>query len=272
VIRVLAGVVAAALLLTGCSEPVDVAAEAETPPSTVVTTEQGVPNPQPGGTVRHVVGDQRLRLDLPSTGTITGLAVWFHGQLGDVDGAMDEEWLNSLSADGWAVASADLHLANWGSPASVSDAVTLSEWAQAETGAPLKLLIGGSMGVLTSLNALIDGALWAHCWYGTMPVVDVTAVSGVAYADAQVEAVYGGPPPASSNPAARLDRLPISVRYFVVASPQDTWVPATAHADRLVAALRQSGADVSVAPAVGQHGDPSQMRPSDLREFAASCA
>jgi hypothetical protein len=29
---------------------------------------------------------------------------------------------------------------------------------------------------------------------------------------------------------------------------------------------------VSVAPAVGQHGDPSQMRPSDLREFAASCA
>ncbi len=268
--RGVAGIVTAGLLLTGCSGPVEVA-EAGAHPPTAVSTDPAVPNPLPGGTIRHVVGDQRLRLDLPGTETLAGLALYFHGQLGDVDSWMDEEWLNGLGADGWAVASADLHGPNWGSPASVSDAVALSSWAQAETGAPLKLLIGGSMGALTSLNALIDGALRADCWFGTMPVVDVTAVSRVAQADTQVQVVYGGPPPASSNPAARLEHLPTSVRYFVVASPQDTWVPSTAHADRLVAALRESRADVSVAPAVGEHGDASQVRPSDLRRFAADC-
>ncbi len=269
-IRVLAGV-AVVLLLGGCSGPVDVAGAEERVPVAAVATEPGSPNPAPGATLRHVVGDQRLRLDLPTTDRVLGVALFFHGQFSSVDDWMDLPFLDGLGADGWAVASADLHFDNWGSPASVDDAVTLANWAAAETGATLKLLIAGSMGGLTSLNALIDGALSARCWFGTMPVVDLSAVSGVPHADPQVQEVYGGTPPASSNPASRLDRLPTVVRYFVVHSTEDTWVPSVAHADRLIAALRRSGAEVSVLPAIGEHGHVSQARPADLRTSAATC-
>jgi hypothetical protein len=269
-IRVPAGVVAVVLLLTGCSGPVDVAGAEDRVP-VAVATEPASPNPAPGATLRQVVGDQRMRLDLPTTDTVRGVALYFHGQFSSVDDWMDDPYLDILGADGWAVASADLHLDNWGSPASVDDAVTLADWATAETGATLTLLVAGSMGGLTSLNALIDGALEARCWFGTMPVVDLNAVSRVPHADTQVHEVYGGTPPASSNPASRLDHLPTTVRYFVVHSPEDTWVPSAAHADRLIAALRQSGAELSVLPAIGEHGHESQVRPLDLRNFAATC-
>lgn len=272
--RVLAGAGAALLLLTGgltgCSIPISVAGADEGPPAAAAVEPSG-PRAAPGSTLRQLAGDQRMRLDLPTTDTVQGVALYFHGQSGDVDGLMDEPWLDGLAADGWAVASADFHLDNWGSPASVRDAVALADWAAEQAGAPIRLLIGGSMGGLASLNALIDGALAPRCWFGSMPVVDLRAVGSVPQADAQVQAVYGGPPPASSNPGERLEQLPSGVRYVVVHSTEDTWVPSWAHSDRLVAALRQAGAEVSVLPATGEHGDPSLTRPGDLREAAAAC-
>ena len=95
--RALVGVVGAvtALLLAGCSGTV-ATAEAEEGLVVAGTTAAAVANPAPGATLRHVSGDQRMRLDLPTTGTVRGVALYFHGQWDDVDGRMDDPWLDAL--------------------------------------------------------------------------------------------------------------------------------------------------------------------------------
>ncbi|WP_369138930.1 alpha/beta hydrolase family protein [Modestobacter versicolor] len=226
----------------------------------------------PERTVTDVLAGQRVRLDPPTSGRTVGVALWFHGQTGDVDSYMGSAWLDAIRARGWAVASSDLHGNAWGSPAAVRDARELARWAARQARAEVRLLVAGSMGGATSLNALLDGAVSAPCWYGTEVVVDLGAVSAVPGATAELLDVYGGPPPARSNPARRLAGLPASMRWFVVTSPDDTWVPAAAHGDVLVAALRAQGASVGTAVASGEHGDLSYFRPEDLVAFADRCA
>lgn len=222
-------------------------------------------------TITDTVGGQAVRIDLP-TGDPVAVALWFHGQGGDVETRMNEDWLNSLRADGWAVASSDLHGNAWGNPASVADAAALAQWAEDQADVEVRLLVAGSMGGLTSLNALIDGKVSAACWYGTMPVADLDAIGQVPDAAVQVREAYEGASPDFSNPATGLADLPAVTRYHVVASPQDTWVPAREHADVLVAALQAVGAEVTRTDASGEHGDPSHFDPADLSAFADSCA
>lgn len=222
-------------------------------------------------TVTDEVGGQQVRVDLPTTGDAKAVAVWFHGQGGDVDTRMNEDWLNTLRGHGWAVASSDFHGNAWGNQASVETAADLVSWAEEQAGADVRLLVAGSMGALASLNALADGDVDAACWFGTMPVVDLNHIDAVPEAEDQVKDAYDGAPPASSNPAARLSELPASTRYFVVSSPDDTWVPAAQHADVLVAGLQAAGAPVDVAQASGEHGDASHFRSDDLGKFAAGC-
>ena len=225
-----------------------------------------------GTTVTGSLDGQRVRLDFPFTVRMVGLAVYFHGAGGGVDSKMGEAWLNSIRDRGWAVASGDLHGDAWGSPAAVADAVALAGWAQDRTGRRPQLLIGASMGGAASLNAILDRVLTPRCWFGPQPVVNLAAVSEVPNGDAEIAQVYGGPPPASSNPAARLDRLPTNIRYRVVVSAEDTWVPPAQNADLLITAVRAEGGEVSSVAATGSHLDGSHFRPEDLVAFADGCA
>jgi hypothetical protein len=252
------------LLLAGCSGGAPAA-------RTTATSRAPVPFVV-GATVTGELGGQRVRLDEPLTRRLAGVAVYFHGRGGSVNSKMGEPWLNSIRVKGWAVASGDLHGDAWGDPAAVRDATALVSWAEATTGGEARLLIGVSMGGSVSLNALLDGAVEARCWFGSEPVVDLDAVRAVPHADAEIAALYGGRPPASSNPADRLDQLPLDTRYRVVASGADHLVPPTAHADRLIAALRVRGGDVSSVAATGGHSDASHFRPEDLRAFAEGCS
>lgn len=191
-------VVALLLLVTGCA----------TGPAARIADQV----PAPGATLTGVLDGQRVRLDMATSQHTVGLAVWFHGQRGDVDSYMGSGWLDSIRSQGWAVASSDLHGASWGDPEAVQDARELVRWATEHAHADVGLLVAGSMGGLASLNALIDGAVSSPCWFGTEAVVDVTSVSAVPESTAEIQRVYGGPPPElepghPARPAAALDEV-----------------------------------------------------------------
>jgi len=142
-------------------------------------------------TVRTEIEGQRLRLDLPTSGDVEHVAIWFHGQGADENARMNEPWLNALRADGWAVASSQFHTSSWGSGASVDDTISLTEWMRTETGVTPTLWIAGSMGGAVSLNTMIHTDVEPECWYGTMPVVDLDSVSEVPGATDEITAVWG---------------------------------------------------------------------------------
>lgn len=217
-------------------------------------------------TVTATLDGQHVRVDLPA-GKVQGLAVWFHGQGGSADTRMNEAWLNALRVQGWAVASSDFHGNAWGNAAAVSDTKGLIAWASEQSGAPTKkMFVAGSMGGLNSLTYLASGGDAPKCWYGTMPVVDVTTVGNVPDAAEQISAAYGGAAPKPVD----LTKLP-AIRYRVAASPEDTWVPAAKNADALAASLKKSAREVSMLTVRGEHGDPSHFNERDLVDFAKGC-
>ncbi|MCZ1070823.1 hypothetical protein [Rhodococcus sp. A5(2022)] len=218
-------------------------------------------------TIRGQIDGQNVRVDLPTAGTLQGLAVWFHGQSGTVDTRMNEDWLNALRAQGWAVASGDLGGDAWGNQDAITAASALTEWATDQAGVPVRLLVAGSMGALTSLNALTHGAIAADCWYGTMPVLDQSTVGNVPESSDQLRKAFGGSIPGEFTPAE--SSLP-PLRYRVLASPEDTWVPKTSNAD-LLADLVPETANVTTLEVSGEHGDPSHFDADDLAAFAGEC-
>jgi hypothetical protein len=229
------------MLLTGCSG----AAEADSPL-----------------TMRSVLDSQKVRLDMPFEAEPLGTAVWFHGQGGDADFRMDEDWLNTLRENGWAVASGDMRINGWGNAASVSDAAALVDWAEGEAGAEATLYVAGSMGALTSLH-LMAGGVAPQCWYGIMPVIDLDSVEAVPNSAEQIAEAWGS----TKSDVAWVTDLPESTAYRVLASPDDTWVPESENAAVLAEALPE----MSLKAVAGEHGDASHFDAADLAAFAAGC-
>jgi hypothetical protein len=226
-------------------------------------------NTDPDFTIRETVNGQAMRVDL-APGEPKGLAIWFHGQGGTADTRMNEDWLNTLRINGWAVASSDFHGNAWGNEDAVADVAALTKWAADKTGRAATLYIAGSMGGLTSLNSMTHGGNAPKCWYGTMPVVDQTTVTHVPDASQQIIAAYGASVPSGSIPARNIGKLP-SAKYRILSSTDDTWVPARSNADVLTVGLRVPGREVSTLTVKGEHGDPSHFNSADLLAFAGSC-
>jgi hypothetical protein len=229
----------------------------------------GHSNTDPDFTVTETIDGQVMRVDL-APGKSKGLAVWFHGQGGTAQTRMNEAWLNALRVDGWAVASSDFHGNAWGNPEAVKDTDALVRWASEKSGHSAGLFIAGSMGGLASLNSMAAGVASPNCWYGIQPVVDQSTVGNVPDSGNQILAAYGGTVPASSNPARNLGKLP-AVKYRIVSSPDDTWVPANKNAAVLTAGLKAVGSEVSTLTVKGEHGDPSHFNSADLLAFATTC-
>lgn len=222
-------------------------------------------------TIRATLDSETVRLDLPTSGDTQHVAVWFHGQGADENARMNEPWLNTLRAEGWAVASSTFHRTPWGNAAGVRDTEALLSWVQAQTGQSPTLWVAGSMGASVSLNAITHGDIAPPtCWYGTMPVVDLTSVSAVPNADEEIAVAWPDGIPDGWNPIDEADALP-GIRYRVLASPDDTWVPAVANGEALVNALAARGLDVELRTVQGEHGDPSHFDAADLDAFAESC-
>lgn len=215
------------------------------------------------------VGDERVRIDLPTAADAGKLAVWFHGQGGDENQRMNQDWLNTLRDDGWYVASGTTGRTSWGNAASVAQATELVEWAERKAGVPATMFIAGSMGAATSLGAMAAGDIDTACWYGVMPVVDLGTVSNVPGAETQIAAAWSGAQVVS--PIDLIDNLPSDVAYRIRYSPDDTWVSAVQNAEVLASGLTSVSATVSVSLAEGEHGDPTHFDSDDLSQFATGC-
>lgn len=222
------------------------------------------PNMDGDLTITDQVNGQNVRVDLPKGGEpAEALAIWFHGQNGDVNSRMNEDWLNALRDAGWAVAAGDLAGNAWGNSEATAAARDLQAWAEESSGATTRLLVAGSMGGITSLNALDAGAVDASCWYGIMPVVDPGAVEKVSNSREQIAAAWGDESPGIPT------GLP-AIRYRVLASPDDELVPKPDNAD-IIADIVPEGTEVAEVTVSGPHGDPSHFDPADLASFASTC-
>lgn len=226
-----------------------------------------------GTTVRGRVDGQRVRVTIPAgPEQPRGLVVWFHGQGGDVDAKADGRFLGALVGAGYAVASSDFHAESWGNSASTRDTAALTAWATEQVAAPLTLWVSGSMGGATSLNALVHGVEPPPCWYGVKPAIALTEMDAVPTATRYIRQAYDGPVPVERNPVRNIADLPRDVRYRVVASPDDTWVPLRPNGGALLSRLDARGVDVSYRLVRGPHSDPSHWDGEDLVAFADSCA
>lgn len=225
-----------------------------------------------GVVVRDSLNGEAVRLNLP-TGTAKpkGLVIWFHGQGGNVNDRIDGPFLSALRRDGYAIASSDFHLQSWGNEASTDDTDRLVEWAEEKAGVPVSLWVSGSMGGAISLNALLHGAPAPDCWYGVKPAISLDQMDAVPTGTRYIRLAFGGSVPDDRNPVKNLDALPTDVRYRVVASPDDQWVPIDQNGGALVYALDRRGLDVTYLAASGPHEDPSHWDSADLVSFANSC-
>ncbi|WP_232677420.1 S9 family peptidase [Nocardioides sp. R-C-SC26] len=226
-----------------------------------------------GRVVRSQLAGENVRLTLPTgSGDPRGLVIWFHGQGGNVNDRIDGPWLGALVRNGYAIASSDFHLQSWGNPESTEDATLLIDWARQQIDAPIVLWVSGSMGGAVSLNALVHGVEPPPCWYGVKPAINLRKMGNVPTATRYIGEAYDGEVPADRNPIDNLDRLPDDVRYRVVASEGDDWVPIFQNAGPLVSTLEERGAEASYFLAEGPHMDPSHWDAADLVAFADSCA
>ncbi|WP_139981405.1 alpha/beta hydrolase family protein [Nocardioides litoris] len=236
----------------------------------LVTT--GASGERAGGTIRGELDGQEVRVSLP-TGDAEprGLAIYFHGQGGDVNDRVDGAWLGSLLRSGWAVASSQFHDESWGNEASTLDTIALTEWAEEKAGVPASLWVSGSMGGAVSLNAMLHGAEPPKCWYGVKPAISLTKMDRVKGARAFIAEAYGGPVPSDRNPVRNIDDLPDDIRYRVVASPEDELVGLRDNGGALISTLTSRGYDITYHLVVGSHDDPSHFDPVDLAQFGDYC-
>ena len=233
----------------------------------------GAPSGEQAGTVlRADLNGQPARLTLPTgEGRPKGLVVWFHGQGGSVNDRVDGPFLRALTRDGYAIASSSFHYQAWGNPASTDDAALLTTWAEEQTGLTVSLWVSGSMGGATSLNAMLHGVTPPPCWYGVKPAISLNRMDAVPTGTKFIGLAYGPFVPADRNPVKNIASLPSDVRYRVVASPDDTWVPINENGGALVSELDARGVDATYVPASGPHEDPSHFDSGDLVDFARTC-
>lgn len=222
--------------------------------------------------VTTTLDGQEALLTLPAgDGTPKGLVLFFHGQGGTASNKIEEPWLESLSRDGFAIASGDLHITSWGNEASTTDVRNLIDWAEEQTGLTTSVWVSGSMGGAVSLNAMNFGIESPTCWYGVKPAISLTQMDKVPGGPGYIKKAYAGAVPPERDPVKNLDSLSIATRYRVVASPQDHWVIYDQNAGPLINTLESNGAAVSLLEAEGLHMDPSHFNNFDVVDFANSC-
>jgi pimeloyl-ACP methyl ester carboxylesterase len=267
-LRVAVGAVAA--LLAGCGSDERPAATAPAPPPTATAA----PTPAPPVEWPVVNGQQAVLLNAQTP--TDRVVLYVHGAAesgGSVVGDIAKRpSIAALRAAGFAVASSDARGDNWGSAASVEDYVALVDWLAAR-GLTRVVVLAQSMGGLDGLQ-LID-VRRPLAWAGIFPVCDLRAVYDAkpgyresirrAYA-----AATSGWAPTGLSPVSPDDVAGLPMIFW--ASPQDTQVEKATNTDVCAAEAETKGAQVTVVPTTGDHGDVSNFDPERLIAFFEAAA
>lgn len=208
--------------------------------------------------------------------------------LGTHGNAGDEAWLtadagvqslyDALLAAGYIVATSFQHGNNWGSPTATTDIVTLYKYVRDNYSIGPVVMLGQSMGGLSSLSAITRAKLPIAGWAGLYPVCDlrwmydnidgpaIRTAYGIAGNGSDYAAKTAGYNPMLEG-AEAYRGLPM--RFY--ASPADTRVPKVNHTDLLAAKVAPYAKESTVIVCSGAHGDASHYQPSDLTAFFARC-
>lgn len=186
--------------------------------------------------------------------------------------------VRTLTVDGHLLASSYMHGQNWGNRQAVDDLARTVDHVAGRWDITEVNLIGQSMGGLPSLVAIATDVVPARRWAGIAPVCSLTAAYGTPTFHAGITAAHDIDSPATFHQAtAGADPLRdfapyrfagTDFRFYV--SPDDTFVPASAHAAPMVSFLTRAPADVTTVTVSGVHASDDHYRYGDLARFLAS--
>jgi hypothetical protein len=163
-----------------------------------------------------------------------------------------------------AASDGDSRRDNWGNPTSVKANRALAELLRGR---------GYSVSVIAESMGGLDGIALARAgdidaWIGIYPVCDIASMHyqdqyrdaiGKAWGDSLDAALRTHSP----TVAPHVRGLPM----LYLASPDDTKVPKAKNTDRCAVAQKAHGANVTVVPTTGDHGDPSNFQVSRFASF-----
>ncbi len=184
----------------------------------------------------------------------------------------------SLVTNGFAVASSDQHGINWGNQASVDDLVDLYRYILARHAVGPVILMGQSMGGLSSLLALAERRIPGVVgWLGVYPVTNLRSMFDGGFTqqvrnayslanDGEYAAKTAGHDPNLMDAGAFRG---VPMRFY--ASPADTLVPKATNTDLFAAKVATLAPEATVITASGEHGDQSHFQPSDALAFFQRC-
>lgn len=184
----------------------------------------------------------------------------------------------SLLDAGFIVAAHDQHGNNWGSDQAVDDLVATYRYIRDKYALGPVVLLGESMGGLSSQRAIIDRRIPVVGWAGLYPVCDlrwmydnldaaaIRTAHGIASDGSDYATKTEGRNPILAPPDA-FRGLPM--RFYV--SPGDTRVPRVNHGDPQAARLASFAKECAVVTASGEHGDASHWQGTDLAAFFGRC-
>jgi pimeloyl-ACP methyl ester carboxylesterase len=227
-------------------------------------------------------GETTERIALPGDydpAVAVPLVLFAHGSSTDESSVLGTSMVKVYTAllqAGYAVASSSQHGNNWGNDASVQDLESLyrdvADRVDVENRA---FLLAESMGGLSSLRLAAEGDVPVAAWAGIYPVTDLGAAWQDGERRADIRSAFGirpdgsdyalrtaGADPALIDPSA-FDGL--AMRFY--ASWQDTVVPAQEHSQAFLRRVVGHVSEGALVTHVGNHGDPSAFRPTDIVAF-----
>jgi len=227
---------------------------------------------------------QFIRVSLPTnydSRKPSPLVLFAHGSGGDHNTAIEARLRTTavaLAASGYIVASSNQFGTNWGNQDGIDSLVTLYQKVRERYSIGPVILLGLSMGGLTSLLTLVERRIPGIVgWAGIYPVTNLAAeignFSGVLYP------AYGIPPDGTGYAEKTAGHDPnlipgsafrgVPMRFY--ASPDDTAVRANLNSTLFAAKFDGKANEHGIVVCSGPHGDPSHFIPADLIAFFDRC-
>lgn len=167
----------------------------------------------------------------------------------------------ALVDHGYLLLAADAGGRAWGDAASVSDYERLITATVRAHDVHDVFLMAESMGGLATMQlaARMPGVRAVTAWY---PVCDLRTMEHKPHFAAAIAKAWATGDRRIVSPVA-VPPVPLTIW----ASPQDTVVPAAGNAAVCAARAREAGAPVTYVRTTGDHGDPSNFRPTQVLSF-----
>ena len=230
-------------------------------------------------------GGQNIHIALPASYDSrkpVPLILVAHGNNGDAltplfGSTAQKTFYSSALADGYAVASSDMHgsWGTWGSPTSVTDLLNLYRYVKANYAIGPVVLLGESAGGATMFNALSQRVLpevaAAIFWY---PVANLAEEYNNHNFSAPIKSAYGV---ASLADIDQNVYSPVNLPGYafrgvpmrVYASAGDTVVPTALNSQIVIDKAKDFAPEATIVVTTGDHGHSSNFQWADAKAFLA---